>query len=141
MPGLDLADDGQFPRDIAAWRHEGFEYQSSDRHLVRGRPATDMGPANNVIESFVAQHESLAGVERLLPLAAAIPLLAPRLEQVSIIGVHSNPDRREGTPSFRNCECGCARGTIPFQRNLVRQRCDEFLVARVPVHRKSDPDW
>src|SRR6478752_2618208 len=62
--------------------------------MVRGRPATDMGPANDVIESFVAQHESLAGVECLLPLAAAIPLLAPRLEQVSIIGVHSNPDRQ-----------------------------------------------
>jgi hypothetical protein len=52
-----------------------------------------MSPANDVIESFVAQHKLFAGVERLEPLAAVLPLLAPRLEQVSVVGVHSNPDR------------------------------------------------
>jgi hypothetical protein len=52
-----------------------------------------MGPANDVIESLVAQHEFFAGVERLEPLAAVLPLLASRLEQVSIVGVHSDPDR------------------------------------------------
>src|SRR5262245_56461831 len=52
-----------------------------------------MGSANDVIESFIAQHESVAGVERLEPLATALPLLAPRLEQVRIVGVHGNPER------------------------------------------------
>jgi hypothetical protein len=52
-----------------------------------------MGAADDVIEPLIAQHESFAGGERLEPLAAALPLLAPRLEQVRIIGVHRNSDR------------------------------------------------
>src|SRR5262245_48865481 len=53
----------------------------------------DMGAANNAIEPLIAQHESFARVERLEPLAAMLSLLAPRLEQVSIIRVHGKPDR------------------------------------------------
>src|SRR5262245_25538522 len=61
--------------------------------MVRHRPATDMSSANDAIESLVAQHDFIASMERLQPLAAALPLLAPRLKQVSIVGVYGNPDR------------------------------------------------
>jgi hypothetical protein len=32
-------------------------------------------------------------MERMKPLTAMLPMLAPRLKQVSIVGVHGNPDR------------------------------------------------